>query len=155
MNRLLMPYLAEALQVVTQGGDPEVIDETLTRFGMPMGPLALLDQIGLDVAAKVAGVLVEAFGERLPSPRGLEAMAQAGYLGSKSGSGFFVHSGKKKQINAKALDLVRNAASGTGSTSDAGSDGVKGPPPTGDQLVRRLLYPIINEAARSKLATAS
>lgn len=147
VNRLLMPYLAEALRALQQGVAPETIDGDLVRFGMPMGPLALLDQIGLDVAAKVARVLADAFGGRVPPPTPLEALAKKGWLGSKSGAGFYLHrggtgrAGQARQVNAEAVSIVRAGADG-GSKDVAPNAG----PGQGD-LAARLTYPIINEAA--------
>jgi 3-hydroxyacyl-CoA dehydrogenase len=141
VNRLLMPYLSEALQVVARGGDVEAVDRTMVRFGMPIGPLALMDQIGLDVAAKVAGVLAAAFGERLPSPAGLQALAAAGLLGAKGGAGFYVRRGRKRQVNARAVEILR-------SSREPGDAGAGREAPEGDRLAGRLLHPVINEAAR-------
>ncbi len=143
VNRLLMPYLSEAMQVFVEGGDVVTIDRTLKRFGMPMGPLALLDQIGIDVAAKVAGVLEDAFSPAGASGSGaprrlLEAMAAQGWLGAKSGRGFYVHQGRSRKPSQEAAAKARSLAEG----------GRAGREPGGDALVRRLLYPIVNEAAR-------
>jgi 3-hydroxyacyl-CoA dehydrogenase/enoyl-CoA hydratase/3-hydroxybutyryl-CoA epimerase len=141
VNRLLMPYLSEAVQVVARGGDVEAVDRTMVRFGLPIGPLALLDQIGLDVAAKVAAVLAAAFGERLPSPAGLQALAAAGLLGAKGGAGFYVRRGRKRQVNARAVEILR-------SSRGPGEMGAGGDVPDGERLAGRLLHPVINEAAR-------
>jgi 3-hydroxyacyl-CoA dehydrogenase/enoyl-CoA hydratase/3-hydroxybutyryl-CoA epimerase len=139
VNRLLMPYLSEALCALIDGGEIASIDRAMKRFGMPMGPLALLDQIGIDVAAKVAGVLEAAFGppgaaDSGASRRLLETLAEAGRLGVKSGGGFYSHKGKEHRPDPEAASMARALA----------EDG--GPP--GDGLVERLLYPMINEAAR-------
>jgi 3-hydroxyacyl-CoA dehydrogenase len=141
VNRLLMPYLAEALQVLLRGGDVEAIDRAMVRFGMPMGPLALFDQIGMDVAAKVAKVLAGAFGGRLPPFGALETLVEAGRLGAKSGKGFYVHEGRKRRPDPEAAAMVRSSA---GSSTRGGERDA----PSGDRLIQRLLYPVINEAAR-------
>lgn len=157
VNRLLMPYLAEALRRVAGGHDVEEIDRALVRFGMPMGPLALLDQIGLDVAAKVSKVLSTHFGDHLPGDGSLEALAQAGWLGAKGGVGFYLYSGgKKTAANPKAAALVREVsrhASG-GPPAEPGRPGapdrLRGSMENRQRhtLAERLLYPLINEAAR-------
>jgi len=135
VNRLLMPYLAAALRFVAAGGGVSEIDRALVRFGMPMGPIALLDQIGLDVAAKVSKVLSAAFSDHLPSDRSLEALAQSGWLGAKSGAGFYTYAGGKRgALHEKAVALVRQVGRHAG-----------GAEPAPAQLV---LYPMINEAAR-------
>jgi 3-hydroxyacyl-CoA dehydrogenase / enoyl-CoA hydratase / 3-hydroxybutyryl-CoA epimerase len=145
VNRLLMPYLAEALRAAAAGIEIETIDRDLVRFGMPMGPLALLDQIGIDVAAKVARILADAFGERLPSPAGLEAVAQAGWLGVKSGKGFYTHGGGRPRPNSEAVALLRSIAPAAAAGGRPGAGRVGSAEP----LVQRLLYPVINEAARA------
>src|SRR5207247_6455255 len=68
VNRILMTYLGEALLMVEEGGMIDEIDRVMMDFGMPMGPLALLDQIGIDVANHVAGVLSDEFRDRAPRP---------------------------------------------------------------------------------------
>lgn len=143
VNRLLMPYLAEAVRMVAEGASPVRVDSLLKAFGMPMGPLALLDQIGMDVAAKVAGVLEDAFapGERenggsVPR-RGLHALAEAGWLGVKSGRGFYVHRGRHRSPHEEALSALRELGRGGIFT-----------PKDDETVIRRLLFPVINEAAR-------
>jgi 3-hydroxyacyl-CoA dehydrogenase/enoyl-CoA hydratase/3-hydroxybutyryl-CoA epimerase len=156
VNRLLMPYLAAALRFVSAGGRVEDLDRALVKFGMPMGPIALLDQIGLDVAAKVSRVLSAAFGDHLPPDRSLEALAQSGWLGSKSGAGFYTYAGgKRKAINEKAVALVRQVGRHAGDVARGASEaaplrasdraGTGGADPATARLV---LYPMINEAAR-------
>jgi 3-hydroxyacyl-CoA dehydrogenase/enoyl-CoA hydratase/3-hydroxybutyryl-CoA epimerase len=143
VNRLLMPYMAEAVRMVIEGADPVRLDSLLKRFGMPMGPLALLDQVGMDVAAKVAGVLEEAFSPAeaaaggSPARRGLEALAQAGWLGAKSGRGFYVHRGRHREPNPEARAMLR----GMGGRGDLFA------PRDDETTTRRLLFPIVNEAA--------
>src|SRR5262245_62893888 len=68
VNRILMTYLGEALLMLEEGARVDDLDRTLVAFGMPMGPFALLDQIGIDVAAHVAAVLHDAFADRAPKP---------------------------------------------------------------------------------------
>src|SRR6185295_3514798 len=83
VNRLLMPYLGEALLAFEEGADVESVDAELRAFGMPMGPYELLDRIGLDVAAHVAGVLAAAFGGRISAPQTLAKLTAAGRNGIK------------------------------------------------------------------------
>jgi 3-hydroxyacyl-CoA dehydrogenase/enoyl-CoA hydratase/3-hydroxybutyryl-CoA epimerase len=141
VNRLLMPYLAETLRILGEGSGASETDEALTAFGMPMGPFALFDQIGIDVAAKVSKVLAAAFGDRLPPAAPLEALARSGRLGVKSGHGFYRHRGRKPRADARAVEIARSAMEPAGGSRPA-------PAPHGEALVRRLLYPMINEAAR-------
>jgi 3-hydroxyacyl-CoA dehydrogenase/enoyl-CoA hydratase/3-hydroxybutyryl-CoA epimerase len=99
VNRILMPYLAGAVMELGATGDPRTvisIDRAMVEFGMPMGPFALLDQIGIDVAAKVAGVLKAAFPEKPGDARLFHAMMQAGLTGAKAGKGFYLYGRGRK-----------------------------------------------------------
>ncbi len=89
VNRILVPYLMEAVRLHESGIPVKDIDDAMLEFGMPMGPLRLLDEIGLDVATHVAKTLATAFPERFPKSDALDKMVAAGYLGKKSGQGFY------------------------------------------------------------------
>ena len=96
VNRILMPYLNEAAVMLEQGRTIEEIDHALLQFGMPMGAFILLDEIGIDVAHKVADILYQGLGERVkPSPM-LEALYKEGYYGRKNGKGFYQYQGRKR-----------------------------------------------------------
>lgn len=90
VNRVLMPYLHEAMFAAQEGIPLAVIDETATRFGMPMGPVELADVVGLDVAAHVGRIIAEELGRAPPDVSRLDALVAAGKLGRKSGEGFYV-----------------------------------------------------------------
>jgi 3-hydroxyacyl-CoA dehydrogenase len=130
VNRLLLPYLNEAALAVQDGWPVDAIDGALERFGMPMGPLRVLDEVGLDVAAKVSAVLEEAFGDRATPAPLLRSLLDAGALGAKAGRGFWT--GPRKNRRPNRIDLP--PASSTA-------------PPDGE-IVERLLSGMINEAAR-------
>ncbi len=98
VNRILMPYLLEAIRLFDAGHDPQLIDEAMLDFGMPMGPMRLLDEIGMDVAAHVARTL------RVPSQL-LDQMVVAGWLGKKAGRGFYDYSGEDPKVNSQPLAL--------------------------------------------------
>ncbi|MFV1994733.1 MAG: 3-hydroxyacyl-CoA dehydrogenase NAD-binding domain-containing protein, partial [Verrucomicrobiales bacterium] len=89
VNRVLMPYLVEAGLLYQAGVSARAIDEAMLDFGMPMGPLRLLDEIGLDVALDVAQTLAAAFPERMMVPPILERLVAEGRLGHKGGGGFY------------------------------------------------------------------
>ena len=98
VNRILMPYLLEAVTMVGEGVPPEVIDKAATDFGMPMGPIELADTVGLDICKSVAEILSEALD--MPLPDNLNAMAAANKLGRKSGEGFYQYK-KGKAVKNK------------------------------------------------------
>jgi 3-hydroxyacyl-CoA dehydrogenase/enoyl-CoA hydratase/3-hydroxybutyryl-CoA epimerase len=100
VNRILMPYLLEAVAMVSEGVPPEVIDKAATDFGMPMGPIELADTVGLDICKNVAFILSEAL--NTPLPENLETMVGSGKLGKKSGSGFYNYKKGKAVKNKKA-----------------------------------------------------
>ncbi|MDJ0654264.1 MAG: 3-hydroxyacyl-CoA dehydrogenase NAD-binding domain-containing protein [Xanthomonadales bacterium] len=87
VNRILMPYMMEAMIIHSEGVPGKVIDKAAKDFGMPMGPIELADVVGLDVAASVAKVLSEHLGMEIPD--GLDAMIEGGKRGKKDGAGFY------------------------------------------------------------------
>jgi len=110
VNRILMPYLNEAVLLVIEGMRVQRVDEAMRRFGMPMGPLELLDQIGLDVAAHIAAGLGPLLGGRFGHNAGFELMQENGWLGQKNGQGFYRHRGRRKTVNESAVTLLRGQA---------------------------------------------
>lgn len=91
-SRLLMLYLVEAARAVDEGQHPEAVDTIMVEAcNMPMGPLALLDMIGLDAARNVLEILEESYGSRYRPPDFLYEGAETGQLGRKSGEGFFTY----------------------------------------------------------------
>ncbi len=103
VNRILMPYLVEAASMFEQGGDPEEIDKAMLDFGMPMGPLRLLDEVGLDVAMHVAETLAAAFPTRMAVPQVVAKLLESGHTGRKGGSGFYVYDNASPAVNAEAI----------------------------------------------------
>jgi 3-hydroxyacyl-CoA dehydrogenase/enoyl-CoA hydratase/3-hydroxybutyryl-CoA epimerase len=108
VNRILMPYFHEAVLLIGEGVSIDEIDAVMKHFGMPLGPLELLDQIGLDVAAYVAVSMQPALAGRFPSLGAFEQMRQHDWLGQKNGKGFYDHRGKKLKVNALAQNLLRS-----------------------------------------------
>jgi len=92
VNRILAPYLGEAMELAREGVPLAEIDLAATAFGMPMGPVQLADSVGLDVALQVARMLAPLTG-RTVAPE-LEALVEAGHLGVKSGRGFYTYDKK-------------------------------------------------------------
>jgi 3-hydroxyacyl-CoA dehydrogenase/enoyl-CoA hydratase/3-hydroxybutyryl-CoA epimerase len=122
VNRILMPYLYEAVQLVAEGMKIHRIDQVMHRFGMggpsPMGPLELLDQVGLDVAAHIARELRPAFGTRFAiftsdgQTDAFEQFVERGWLGQKKGIGFYRYRGKRQRANVFAANLLREGQPG-------------------------------------------
>jgi len=106
VNRILLPYINEAVRMFEEGADFERIDRLILDFGMPMGPFTLADEVGLDVGYKVAKVLEGAYGERMKvSPILDRVYQQMQLLGKKSGKGFYIH-GKSREVNEEVKRLV-------------------------------------------------
>jgi 3-hydroxyacyl-CoA dehydrogenase len=135
VNRLLMPYLNEAVHCLQEGlGTLKQMDQEMTGFGMPMGPFSLLDSVGLDISCEVARVLHRSYGPRMAPAVLLEEMVKAGRLGTKSGQGFYAYEGvdaaeAERQLE-KMIQAVGSAAREDGSRSNRS----------------RLLLAMVNEA---------
>src|SRR5262249_22348859 len=142
VNRVLMPYVNEAVLLVTEGLRVDTVDGLMRRFGMPMGPLEMLDQVGLDVAAHIADGMQPAFGERYAPNPAFRRMSQSGWLGQKTGAGFYRHRGKKRRVNKDVLPLLRSE---TPLTVEA----IKGLPKAVrlQQARDRMVLLMVNEAA--------
>lgn len=108
VNRVLVPYLMEAVRLHESGVPVKDIDDAMLEFGMPMGPMRLLDEIGLDVAAHVAGTLAAAFPDRFANSNALDQFVAAGRLGKKSGEGFYRYVNDREIPPERPADLPRH-----------------------------------------------
>jgi 3-hydroxyacyl-CoA dehydrogenase/enoyl-CoA hydratase/3-hydroxybutyryl-CoA epimerase len=106
VNRILGPYMAEAAWLLAEGAAIEDLDGALTGYGFPIGPIALLDEVGIDVGEKVGQILHAGFGDRMRPPDALRAVVAAGRLGRKNGKGFYLHDGRKKEVDPSVYDLL-------------------------------------------------
>ncbi len=97
VNRLLLPYMNEALELIVKGAQIKDIEKVAKQFGMPMGPITLYDMVGLDTAFYAGRTMWEAFPDRISASPILPALVKAGRLGRKSGLGFFSYQNKKKR----------------------------------------------------------
>ena len=140
VNRVLFPYLGEAIRMVAEGIDAEQIDREIRRFGMPMGPLELLDQVGLDVAHHVAGTLQEILPDVEPVVERLAGLVESGHLGKKSGLGFYEYR-KGRRGEAAKLTWDEHASSAADQPDDYLEDGLT-------TIQRRLVYPMLSEAVK-------
>jgi 3-hydroxyacyl-CoA dehydrogenase/enoyl-CoA hydratase/3-hydroxybutyryl-CoA epimerase len=142
VNRVLIPYLAEALVMATEGASIEAIDEALKDWGMPMGPFELLDEIGLDIGWHVLRSLSGQTQDRVVVPPGMDKAMEKGWLGKKSGKGFYVHAKKSKKAKEQKLVLHEEmAALVRGNNSNAAQ-------PDKESIQWRLVLPMVNEMAR-------
>ncbi len=133
INRILLSYLNEAGFLFEEGLPMARIDKIACDFGMPMGPIELIDEIGVDVGYKVAKILEEAYGERMRVASILGKVKDKGFLGKKAKSGFYVHSKNKKIPNPDIYKIAPWAV----------------PSQISDEVVlKRMIYTMINEAAR-------
>jgi 3-hydroxyacyl-CoA dehydrogenase/enoyl-CoA hydratase/3-hydroxybutyryl-CoA epimerase len=121
----------------------EQVDQVMRRFGMPMGPLELLDQVGLDVAANIARAMQPLFSQRFAMNPAFERLARGqGWLGLKSGVGFYRHRRKKHTVNREAQDLIRGEANADRSLLAALPPAVRL-----QQARERMVLLMVNEAA--------
>ena len=104
VNRVLFPYLLDAAEMFQAGVGAEEIDRALLGWGMPMGPLRLIDEIGIDITVDIADTLEKAFGARDRAPEILRKMDEAKMLGRKSGGGFYKYEGKRRRRTRRCRD---------------------------------------------------
>lgn len=137
-TRALSPYLNEAARLLSEGASVRDIDDALTDAGFPVGPMTLLDEVGVDVGEKVGPILEAAFGERMSAPNASKQMIEAGYLGRKAGKGFYDYEADKvkgkRPVNAELETLLAAQRSGTAK-------------PTREAIVERCTLALANEAA--------
>lgn len=134
-SRILGPYLNEASFLLAEGVPIEAIDGALVRWGFPVGPVTLLDEVGIDVAAKVGKILHDAFGARMAPPPSVERLVEDRRLGKKNGRGFYDYSSKKKrkrEVDASVYSLL-----GVEPSSEIPAS----------EIVERCVLAFVNEAA--------
>ncbi|HZI29897.1 MAG TPA: 3-hydroxyacyl-CoA dehydrogenase NAD-binding domain-containing protein, partial [Gemmatimonadaceae bacterium] len=136
VNRILAPYLNEAGALLDAGATTESIDDAMEKFGFPVGPLTLLDEVGLDIASKSGAILHQAFGERMAPSPAMRAVVNAGRVGRKGKSGFYLYDtdGKKGSADTTVYSLLGNP---TRSSFPA------------DEIQQRCALALVNEAARA------
>jgi 3-hydroxyacyl-CoA dehydrogenase / enoyl-CoA hydratase / 3-hydroxybutyryl-CoA epimerase len=105
-SRALVPYMNEAARFLEEGAAVEDVDRAMIAFGFPVGPIALLDEVGIDVGAKVAKVMHHAFGERLSPPASMAKILADGRLGRKNKRGFYTYGGKGKEVDRSVYSLL-------------------------------------------------
>lgn len=105
-SRILAPYMNEAAYLLAEGADIAELDKALVDFGFPVGPITLLDEVGIDVAHKVGPIMEAAFGKRLAAPKTLDRVIEDGRLGRKNKKGFYTYNGKKKEVDPSVYALL-------------------------------------------------
>jgi len=152
VNRTLFPYLLEAAELFESGVRAEKIDNALVQWGMPMGPLRLIDEIGVDITIDIGNTLEEAYGRRDHVSAVLLWLRDGGMLGRKTGGGFYKYEGKT-QTPSESLAQWRGALHG----EPEGAEGPNIPPDqhrdprlrlNEESLAHRLIFLMVNEAAR-------
>lgn len=134
VNRLLIPYVNEAVFLLEDGIAVSQIDRSMEHFGMPLGPLALADEVGLDVGYKVAKILEVGYGTRMTVASSFSAIHSDPQLkGKKTGKGFYLHSADRPCVNPEIAKLISYRPGHVVHPSD---------------VVDRLILIMVNEAAR-------
>jgi 3-hydroxyacyl-CoA dehydrogenase/enoyl-CoA hydratase/3-hydroxybutyryl-CoA epimerase len=110
-SRALAPYANEAAWLIEEGAAVEAIDQAMTAFGFPVGPITLLDEVGLDVGAKVGKIMQRHFGERMAPPPSMSRVLADGRLGRKKEKGFYTYDGGKKRVDETVYALLPGGAS--------------------------------------------
>jgi 3-hydroxyacyl-CoA dehydrogenase/enoyl-CoA hydratase/3-hydroxybutyryl-CoA epimerase len=105
-SRILGPYMNEAAEVLAEGAPIDALDRALVEFGFPVGPITLLDEVGIDVGEKVGKILHQAFGDRMKPPAALHEVVAGGRLGRKNRKGFYTYDEKKKRVDESVYDLL-------------------------------------------------
>jgi len=148
VNRILTPYINEAGRLLDQGAAIDVIDKAMLDFGFPVGPITLIDEVGLDVGSKAGKILYEAFGDRFAPPASMQAVVASGRFGRKAKKGFYLYDeeGKKGEVDESVYTLLAPAARET--TSSSGSQLEKRAQIPASEIQARTVLPMLNEAAR-------
>jgi 3-hydroxyacyl-CoA dehydrogenase/enoyl-CoA hydratase/3-hydroxybutyryl-CoA epimerase len=138
VNRILAPYINEAARCLLAGEPVDHIDNALVNFGFPVGPVQLLDEVGIDVGTKIGPILVEAFGDRFAAPSGFDAVLQDDRKGRKNGKGFYLYGqkgrgAKKKQVDPSVYRLLNVTPKAQQS---------------GEEIAQRCVMLMLNEAVR-------
>lgn len=135
VNRILAPYMNEAASLLLAGEPIEHIDKSLVKFGFPVGPIKLLDEVGIDVGTKIIPILVEAFGDRFTAPDAFDKVLADNRKGKKNQKGFYLYEGKNagKEVDESIYNLLGISPSSSRSEKE---------------VAERCVLMMLNEAAR-------
>ncbi|MEZ9595349.1 fatty acid oxidation complex subunit alpha FadJ [Shewanella sp. 10N.261.52.F9] len=135
VNRILALYMNEAAQLLLEGQSVEHLDKALVKFGFPVGPMTLLDEVGIDVGAKISPILEKELGERFKAPAAFDKLLADDRKGRKNGKGFYLYGGKKK---AKQVDETVYTVLGLKPGVDTEAS----------EVAQRCVVQMLNEAVR-------
>jgi len=133
VNRILAPYMNEAAIMLLAGEPIEKLDKTMVKFGFPVGPMQLLDEVGIDIGSKIGPILQAELGERFAPPEAFSKLIDDGRLGKKTKKGFYSYKSKKKLPDESVYALL-------GITPEARL--------ADNEISQRAVYMMLNEAAR-------
>ena len=133
VNRILAPYMNEAAHLLLANEPIEKLDSALLDFGFPVGPITLLDEVGVDIGAKIIPILVNELGERFQGPDVFDVLLNDGRKGRKSGKGFYTYKGKDKEVDKSVYKLLKLQPEPKLSDND---------------ISLRCVLPMLNEAVR-------
>ena len=137
VNRILALYMNEAAQLLLEGEPVEKLDKTLVKFGFPVGPITLLDEVGIDVGAKISPILQTELGERFAAPAAFDKLMADGRKGKKVEKGFYLY-GKSAKKGKKEVDSTVYNLLGINPTGRLSSE----------QIRTRCMVQMLNEAVR-------
>ncbi|EHH0801181.1 fatty acid oxidation complex subunit alpha FadJ [Vibrio vulnificus] len=133
VNRILAPYMNESAHILLANEPIDKIDTALLDFGFPVGPITLLDEVGVDIGAKIMPILVAELGARFKGPDVFDVLLNDGRKGRKSGKGFYTYKGKKKEVDKSVYKLLKLTPESKLSDKD---------------IALRCVLPMLNEAVR-------
>ncbi|RAP33384.1 fatty-acid oxidation protein subunit alpha [Candidatus Marinamargulisbacteria bacterium SCGC AG-410-N11] len=137
INRIFLPYINEALFCLQDGGDIELIDNMVVKFGMPLGPYSLADEVGLDIGYHVLKVLEDGYGSRMAlCPLFVNIFNDLKLKGKKDGKGFYKYESKDKKINLELKNYIKQ------NQTLPNSKIIK------EDIVDRMMLMMVNEASR-------
>lgn len=136
VNRILAPYLNESGILLDDGASIELVDEALVAFGFPVGPIMLLDEVGLDIAGKSGPIMAAAFGTRMQPSHTLRRVVESGRLGRKARHGFYRYNDEGRRTGADD-GIYALTPAGTSRRSF-----------TRETIQQRTVLPMLNEAVR-------
>ncbi|MBT1446323.1 fatty acid oxidation complex subunit alpha FadJ [Shewanella sp. JM162201] len=136
VNRILALYMNEAAQLLLEGQSVEHLDKSLVKFGFPVGPMTLLDEVGIDVGAKISPILEKELGERFKAPAAFDKLMADERKGRKNGKGFYLYgkaAGKTKKVDESVYGVLGLVP---GTAKEAG------------EIAERCIVQMLNEAVR-------